>query len=465
MNYREARVYLEESARYGSVPGLDRINALLGELNHPERMLNVIHVAGTNGKGSVCMYLSSVLKCAGYRVGCYTSPAVFSYLERFMINGKPMEEEDYGACMDVMRDAVKAMNAKGLEPPTVFEIETAIAFLYFSESNCDFLVMEAGLGGREDATNIVSHPLMTVITSISMDHMAWLGDTIEEIASQKAGIIKGGHPVILSPQTDSVRRVLYDEYAYREKERAVDGQKTGNSRPSPFRMTDRNDIQLNSRNLMEQCFTYKQYDLATSLLGDYELENAATAVLAIEVLQEMGYPVTSSHIIDGISAASWFGRFTVINTKPLLVLDGSHNEDGAARLKSSLEAYFPGRKFVFVMGVFKDKDYGKMLSGIAPLVMELYLVSLPDWNRSLIPGVLRQEATRYGLEGRICVNYSEAALRAGKDAGENGIVVAFGSLSYLKPFLTAWEKEYPVQTDMAEEEEEENDGSADNQKS
>jgi len=448
------------------VPGLERINALLDELNHPERLLNVIHVAGTNGKGSVCMYLSSVLMSAGYRVGCYTSPAVFSYLERYMLNGKAMEEEVYGACMDVMRDAAASMDAKGLEPPTVFEIETALAFLYFSESNCDFLIMEAGLGGREDATNIISHPLMSVITSISMDHMAWLGDTIEAIAAQKAGIIKGGHPVVLSPQTDAVRRVLYDEYAVREKERAQNGQKTGNAAPSPFRMAERNDINLYSRNLIEQCFSYKQYDLATSLLGDYQLENASTAVLAVEVLQEMGYPITSSNIIDGISAASWFGRFTVINTKPLLVLDGSHNADGAERLKSSLEAYFPGRRLIFVMGVFKDKDYSAMLSSIAPLCAGLYLVSLPDWNRSLIPGVLRQEAVRYGLDGHICTNYKEAAELAGRDAGDDGAVVAFGSLSYLKPFLTSWEKVYPIQTDNDEERnKEEYYGSAENQKS
>lgn len=440
MNYSEARNYLSEFSMYGSVPGLGRIEQLLRYLGHPDRKLNVIHVAGTNGKGSTCAYLASILERAGYRAGRYTSPAVHDYLERFMINNTLMAEESFAAYMDVVREAIERMEANGDGVPTVFEIETALAFLYFSEADIDFLIMEAGMGGLGDATNVIEHPLMTLITPISMDHTEYLGGTIEEIALQKAGIIKGGHPVVLGPQPDGARKVIYEYYVARERSASAAGFKGGRALPSAFRVVSPADIQIFSRNLLEQCFSFRQYELSTSLLGVYQLENAATAVLAAELLQESGYIITTENIVDGIAETAWFGRFTVIDGSPVLILDGAHNQDGVHRLRESLRAYYAGKRLIFIMGVFKDKDYKGMLDEIADLCSEIYLVSLPDWGRSLIPGILKHEVSVRGLHGEVCNNYSDAAKFAARDAGPEGTVVAFGSLSYLAEMEKAWKK-------------------------
>lgn len=440
MNYQEAHEYLSQVVSAGQMPGLDRIKVLLDLLGRPDRKQNFIHITGTNGKGSTGAFLASILQEAGYVVARFVSPALAHPLEQFLINGARMSEETYVSYAEEIIAAIGSMTEAGMEAPTLFEAETAIGMLFFADENCDFTLLEVGMGGALDSTNVIEHPVMAIITPVSMDHMQYLGNTLEEIALQKAGIIKGGHPVILGVQEQAAKSVIYTEYIYREREKAENNEKDGHASPSPFRSVNPDDIEVLYRDLNEQCFRYRNYELTTSLIGDYQVENAATAVLAAEALQDMGFTLMSEHIMEGIAKTNWFGRFTVIPGEPVLILDGAHNPDGARRLARSIDSYFPGRKVRFIMGVFKDKEYEKMLDEALPYCSGLHAVALPNWSRGLSPGVLKMEAEKRGVHAEVNVSFRDAAIEAARAAGPEGIVIAWGSLSYLVPMLEAWEK-------------------------
>ncbi|PWJ52196.1 bifunctional folylpolyglutamate synthase/dihydrofolate synthase [Faecalicatena contorta] len=417
MTYKEARVYLDEVSKYGSVLGLDMIRGLLGELGNPQDSLKFIHIAGTNGKGSVLAYTSTILSEAGYRTGRYVSPTVVSYLERIQVDGKWIPEDDFAELVEEVQKAIARMEAEGKGSPTVFEAETAVAFLYFRKMNCDLVVLETGLGGELDATNIVKNTVASVFTPISRDHMGFLGDTLEEIAAVKAGIIKPGCTVVTAQQKPEVLKVL---------SRKAEEMKCS------IRTADMGEAKVSREDWNGQRFSYRGLeDIEISLAGRHQVENAVTALETIELLRTAGYAVSDVAVKRGLRKATWPGRFTCINRNPLFIIDGAHNEDAVLRLRESVERYFNGRRLIFIMGVFRDKEYDKIASIMAPLADEIYTVDLPDSDRSLKASELECAVKPYCKNTEAKQDIEAAVKAALFSAKGNDVILAFGSLSYL----------------------------------
>ena len=417
MTYNEARVYLDEMSKYGSVLGLDAIRNLLAELGNPQEDLHFIHIAGTNGKGSVLAYLSAVLSEAGYRTGGYVSPAVVSELESIQADGKWISEEEFAALTEEVKAAAERLAAKGKGNPTVFELETAVAFLYFRKKHCDLAVVETGLGGLLDATNVIEHTEAAVITSISMDHMGVLGNTLEEIAGQKAGILKKGCAVVSAPQKPEVTKVLADR-----------AEKLGCS----FTQVDPDAIQRIGMDVTGQSFSYREkMNLEIALPGTFQTENAALACEAAEALRKRGYHISDQALRTGLKKTRWPGRFSCISKNPMVILDGAHNENAALRLRETLEQCLPGKRIVAVMGVFKDKEYEKIAESVLPLTEKVFTVDLPNRERTLPAEELAATAAKYCACAEPAENVETALEKALAEAGEDGVVLVFGSLSYL----------------------------------
>ncbi len=300
MDYRAAREFIEEKSG-GIVLGLSRIAALLEELGHPERSLKYIHIAGTNGKGSILSYMSTVLTHAGYRVGRYISPTLYSYRERFQVDGAKITREDYSFLAGEIAGAVKRLEARGVSRPSVFELETVLSFLYFKQMNCDWVVLECGMGGRDDATNVIPTPELAVFASISLDHMGYLGGSLEEIASAKAGIIKEGTHAVTGRQAPEVLKILQKE---------CDGKQV------TLTVADPSAVVMKQDSLNGQKFLYRNFELEISLPGSCQVENAVTAYEALKVLRQKGLKLTDRQIREGMKQAVWNGRFTCIGTAP-----------------------------------------------------------------------------------------------------------------------------------------------------
>lgn len=416
VTYKEARAYLEEVSKNGSVPGLKAIRALLGELGNPQQDLKFIHIAGTNGKGSVLAYTSSVLREAGYRTGSYVSPTVVSYLERIQVDGVWISEEDFAESVDEVQKAAGRMAAEGKAGPTVFEMETAAAFLYFRKQGCGLVVLETGLGGSLDATNVVDHTVAAVFTSISRDHMEFLGETLAEIAGNKAGILKKGCLAVTAAQKPEVMEVLE--------------QRAGEMQCRLYIADDRK-VTLKEEGYRGQRISVGAWkDLWIPLAGKHQITNALTALRLVEALKGAGYDISEDEVRKGFAAARWPGRFTCISEEPLIIVDGAHNEEAAMRLKESLMCYFPQKKFIFIMGMFRDKEYGKIAEIMGPLAYRIYTVELPDRKRTLKAVELKDQLTPYCARVE-AVDIETAVRRGMAEASGDCVLVAFGSLSYL----------------------------------
>lgn len=424
MTYKEARVYLDKASKYGSVLGLDTIRGLLDELGNPQDDLEFIHIAGTNGKGSVLAYISTILSEAGIRTGRYISPSVNSYLEKIQTDGREIPEDVFTELVEEVKKAIARMETKGAAHPTVFEIETAIAFLYFKREACRIVVLETGLGGLLDATNIVKTTKMAVFSTISRDHTGILGDTLKEIAKTKAGIIKPGCVVVSAPQEAEVQAVLEERAALLH---------------CPVIFAEPEELKLEKESWKEQRFSYKWLRHAQiSLAGRFQIINAATAVEAADLFLQKEYKIPKEKreeiIRRGLENTRWPGRFTCIAEHPAVIVDGAHNEDAAIRLRETVEAYFPGKKLIFIMGVFKDKEYGKIAKIMAPLAKQIYTVELPDRQRSLAAEELKHVLELYcGRDCNVTVaGTPEHALESALDrADREDVILVFGSLSYL----------------------------------
>lgn len=363
MNYLESIKYLEEEVGFASVPGLSRIRALLKRLGNPEKKLRCIHVAGTNGKGSAVAMLSSVLRESGCKTASYTSPHLHRYNERFVINGQEISDEQFAEEISLMRSHCEAMAADGEDVPTLFEIVTAAAFHYFAEKQVDVAVMEVGLGGTYDATNVIESPLLSLIMSISMDHMDYLGSTLADIAREKCGIIKKNCPVVLYSQ----EKIVYN--MAREMAQALS---------APFYCETENQISVHKQDFDGTVFSVKNHlidyqEITLPLSGDYQISNCITVLNACAILQQLGLPLTEETIRRGILHAFWHGRMEVVRKNPLVLLDGAHNADGIAKLAQSLPHYVNGKKITLVLGVLGDKEYPLMLSEIFPLIHQAVL--------------------------------------------------------------------------------------------
>lgn len=376
--------------------GLSKIRRLLLLLGNPERFLKVIHVAGTNGKGSVISYIYSILMKRGLKVGRYTSPAVFDDLEIIQINGQNISMDEY----DTYMEEIEAVAFKMDKEPSQFEKETALAMLYFYRNKCDVCIVETGLGGSLDATNVFRKVLCSVITSVDYDHTAFLGETIEEIAAAKAGIIKNYCPVVLAPQKHvEVYNIV--------REKAEKG--------------------YSSIHCVSRAAEYPGINPKNEAL--YQKENILTAIEVINILNCYEYNISNENIVDGINDAYWPGRFEKVSDEPKVYIDGAHNPNGAVALKETLEAKFKGRKLIFVMGIFADKDYKQVAEIMTPMAECVYTFT-PENARGLDGAVLADTIREIGGNAKACENVYAALKEATAD--KEAIVIVFGSLSYLK---------------------------------
>lgn len=420
MTYKEAKVYMEQVQKRGSVLGLASVKALLERLNNPQNKLRVIHVAGTNGKGSICTFLEHLYRAEGKQVGRYISPTMHCYLERFQINGVHMKEEVFARLLAMVRKEIDKMIQAGQEPPTAFEIETVIAFLYFVQEQVDIVILETGMGGREDATNVVNKPLCTVFASIGMDHMQFLGETIEQIAYEKSGIIKTGCPVVSYPNLPEVMKVLESQY---------DIQNTGRLSENGICIVRKSDVQILSETLEMSTFLYKNEEYRIVMAGEYQIYNAVTAIETKLLLD--GYLVK-----DGLLNAYWEGRFEKISDHPLMIKDGAHNVDGVKALKESIQKHFTKEQLIFIIGVLRDKEYDKMVAILCPLAAKVYTVT-PENERGLSGEVLKKSILPYCRNSIVCDSVAEAVSAAKQDSmryekqGIPSAIIAWGSLSYI----------------------------------
>ena len=435
MNYREAMAYVEELKQYGTVMGLETMRELCARLDNPQDQLKFVHIAGTNGKGSVLAYVSTVLHTAGYRVGRYISPAVKDYRERFQIDGRMITQLALCSSLERVRKAADTMAEEGLPHPTVFEVETAVAFLYFLDKQCDIVVMETGLGGAQDATNVINTTLVAAFSSISMDHVDILGDSLAKIAAVKAGIIKNGCYVISAKQTPEVMKVLRQAaLLHKAKLFTADAARTKNVR---YGMT-------------KQHFTYGKYkDMGIAMLGQFQIENAVVALEVITALGRLGYPVEEDKLRQGFAEARWPGRFDIIGKKPLFIADGAHNDDASRKLAQSIRFYFTNKRIIFIMGMLRDKEYEKVIRNTYDLAQQIITVTPPVQDRALHAYDLAQAVWQYHDNVTMADSVQEAVeiayLLAGQD--KDSIIIAFGSLSYLGELMDVVEHRDTIRRD------------------
>ncbi len=417
MNYEEALTYIEQLNSRGIALGLERIEGLLRLLGDPQDRLQCIHVAGTNGKGSVCAFMASALQKAGLRIGRYISPTLYEYRERFQINGDYIGEDDFAAILTEVQSACDQMAQQGQEVPTVFEVETAVAFLYFFQQKCDYVLLEVGMGGRLDSTNVIRKPVLSIITPISMDHTAMLGDTLEAIAVEKAGIIKNGCDVVLGPQLPEAMNVLMQTC----KDCGV----------QPVE-TDESKIQQLQWELEGQHFHYgKWQEVCIRLLGNYQCSNAAIALDALQVMQKREPSLTDLVIREGLAEAAWPGRFTVVCPNPLVIVDGAHNPAGAQALADTIQNHFADKRIYLLMGVFRDKDYRSIAQIMSRCSDTIYCFQ-PQQERGLDADILAEAVKPFYQNTAACSSAEEAVKQAMIEAEQdidNRMLVSFGSLS------------------------------------
>lgn len=417
MTYEEAKAFLEGCNQYAGEFTLEPLKELLRRLGNPQDALQFVHIAGTNGKGSTLAYVSTVLKEAGYRVGRYISPTIFSYRERIQVNEAYISREDLTRLTGKIQEAGKAMLAKGLGHPTMFEAETALAFLYFAEQKCDLVTLEVGMGGRMDATNVIQNTLVSVLASISMDHMGFLGNTLAEIAWNKAGIIKPGCTVVtIRQEPEAEAAVVRQAREYGCPVVIVDPELAVNRR----------------RGLFRQSFDYKDKKaVEISLSGEYQFANASLALEVLEVLRQKGYEISDRAVREGLRHTVWNGRFTVVAKEPYFIVDGAHNRDAAEKLKTTIENYLCGRRLIYIMGVLADKEYDIVIQKTVPYASEIITVMTPDNPRALPAEELKEAVEAYNPHVQAAENLMEAVKKAYELAGKEDVILAFGSLSYL----------------------------------
>lgn len=391
--------------------GLDNICYLCEELNNPQDKLRFIHIAGTNGKGSVGAYMGSVLKTAGYKVGIYSSPAVFNPNEIIRIDGRAISTSDMELLLKEVQEACERMCSKGLSMPSAFEKETAAAFLHFSRKECDLVILECGMGGMTDATNIVKNTFVCVFTSIGMDHMQYLGDTVEKIATVKSGIIKPGCRVVTTANNPKEAISVINMKA--------------------SEMGCEVDITKNDSKLAKHI----------PLKGDHQIENASVAVAAIKALPEE-FEVSEKDIINGLHNTKWPGRFEAISKYPTIIIDGAHNPDAANKLSKALEKYCSKRRLIFVVGMLVDKDQDEVMRILAPMADHILTVSTVG-ARAYTATQMAENALRYNKNVSAIGGIEEALDIACLMADKKDVIVVFGTLSFLKE-VKAWIKQKDI---------------------
>lgn len=415
MDLPSAKQFIEDKNKLGITPGLDNIKELLTRLGNPQKDVKCLHIGGTNGKGSIFAFLQDILIEAGMKVGRYISPTIMTYLERFQINKEYMPEEEFPRYVSVIKEQVEAMEAEGLGSPSAFEIETAIAFLYFKEMKVDVALIECGMGGALDATNVLEHPVASIFASISLDHMSFLGDTVEEIALNKSKIIKENSVCISHPQSAKVSEVLRNRCMQLN---------------TAYIEVEQENINVISEDVSGSVFTYKNGEYSISLSGTFQIENACTAIEIAQVVFELDYDI----IARAIKNTNWLGRFTVVNQEPLTIIDGAHNEKAWSVLNSSLNKYFTNKQIIYIIGVLKDKEYDKMVD-ILKDTMSYAIAITPDTPRGLDKEILSELLLVNGVPATTACNAEEAITMAYDMAEPEDVVMVCGSLSFLAEYI------------------------------
>lgn len=425
MTYGQAMDYIEELGKLGSVMGLASMENLCEKLGDPQQDLSFIHIAGTNGKGSVLAFLSEILKAAGYRTGRYLSPVIFEYRERMQVNGRNISQKDLCRLMTDMKEICQELVKEGRPQPTAFEVETAMAFRYFKEKNCQIVVLETGMGGLLDATNIIPSPLVTVFTAIGFDHMKVLGGTLKEIAQNKAGIMKPGTLAAALKGEREVMEVLEGK----AKELQV-----------PLYTADPAQARGIRRSPKKQVFSYRNYKNITIRLGGvYQIDNAVLALTAAELLKQAGFPIPEKALYQGFANTFWPGRFQVLGKDPCFIADGAHNWQGAVRLRETLQFYFTNRRIIYIIGVLRDKDQDKILQELCPLASQVLTIPTKG-ERGLSSYELAVKAKEYHDNVSALDSVQEAVELAYLLADKDTVITAFGSLSYLGELIKVVEK-------------------------
>ena len=426
MTYEEAKAFLENCNQYAGEFTLEPLKELLKRLGDPQDQLKFVHIGGTNGKGSTLAFVSTVLKEAGYCVGRYISPTIFSYRERIQVCEQYISREDLVRLTEKVRSAGEQMLAEGLGHPTMFEAETAVAFLYFAEQACDLVVLEVGMGGRLDATNVIKNTEVAVLSSISMDHMGFLGETLGEIAANKAGIIKPGCTVVTAKQEPEAEAAILRE---------------ARSYGCPVITVESERIENCSRGLFLQSFDYKENRQAEiTLAGEYQFANAALALEVLKALQERGYSMAEAAVRDGMRKTVWNGRFTVVSQAPYFIVDGAHNRDAAAKLAQCIENYLEGKRLIYIMGVLADKEYEVVVKTTVPYASEVITVMTPDNLRALPAEELAKTVAVYNPHVQTADSIEDAIEKAYELAREEDVILAFGSLSHLGTIVRTVQK-------------------------
>ena len=422
---------IHEFNRFGMVLGLDRMEELLRRLGNPQDDLKVIHVAGTNGKGSVSKYLEEGLSACGYKMGLYTSPYIEAFNERIRYDGADISDEDLEYYGQKVVSAAEAMVADGLDSPTEFEVVTAIAFLYFAGRQADITILEVGLGGIGDSTNVVKNPLASVITSISYDHMAQLGSSLAEIAVNKAGIIKTGCPVIANvPQRDAAKIIARKAYAMGSRLYDISGIRAAVSDETPF-------SQKVSMELYEKSYS----DVEISMVGRHQAENLKTALATLEILRKSGaVKLDREALYEGLKRARQPGRFEVISEDPLVIIDGAHNEAGAQALQETMAQHFAGKKILLVAGILADKEIDSIVKFLTKITDHI-IVTEPDNPRKLAAEKLAEHVADFGVAAEV-VSDVEAAVHRAKELADGYDVILFaGSLYLIGDVRRLWRNE------------------------
>ncbi|MBQ5749557.1 MAG: bifunctional folylpolyglutamate synthase/dihydrofolate synthase [Oscillospiraceae bacterium] len=422
MTLDEALYYIHSVCWKGSIPGLERISALLEKMGNPERTLKFVHVTGTNGKGSTCAMLASMLQKAGYKTGLYTSPYIEKFNERIQINGEMIPDEE----ICELTEYIKPLADSIFEQPTEFEMVTALGFAYFAKHKCDIVVAEVGMGGEFDATNVILPPEAAVICNIGLDHTEVLGETLEKIAATKAGIIKEGCEAVLYRAEPSVEAVFERHCA---------------NLSVPLHKADFDAIVPVSHDLDGQVFSFGRFEnLHLPLLGTHQLHNAAVALTAADVLQKRGWALTDEHIRTGLAEVSWPGRFELLRREPLFIADGGHNPQCIEALVENIRKYLAGRSLTVLTGVLADKDYNSMYCDVAPFVREFVTIT-PDNPRAMSAEDLAKYLSQFGKPVTACATAKEGVHTAIGLAGSDGVVLCYGSLYMLGDIKAAVKEE------------------------
>lgn len=430
MNYQEIINIIENKRRFGNLPGVVICEKLLAEVGNPQKDLPCIHIAGTNGKGSTAAFLREICKEAGIKAGVFTSPHLIDFTERIQINGTRIPEED------VVRLGERLLALELDIHPTMFDYCLAMAMLYFKEQSCQLVILETGLGGRLDSTNVIDAPLVSIITKIGYDHTNVLGETLAEIAAEKAGILKKGTRAIIESQEASALNVITEKCQELEiSYKVIDAGKilpveNGFSYPMESSYTRQPETSY-TPTMPGVHRSETSYTL--TMLGTHQRENALAAILAARELIELGYPITEENLHQGIAKATWNGRMELISRYPYLLIDGAHNGHGVDALVKSLKELYPDEKFHFIMGVLADKDYKKMAEQILPIAAKVTTVT-PESSRALQAEELAEYIREFGVEAQSAENLEEVFGRfltqeIGEDSGRKTVV--FGSLYFI----------------------------------